>query len=109
MKLHPGPIVRINPWELSIHDREFYDEMYVSAGNRNTNGFPQFSKALDFGGMNFLKFMKVDRPNWEDGRFSLYDYLIQNSSIKKKTSGTLLFTSRRFETAAHAERDHPKA
>ncbi|KAI1099517.1 putative benzoate 4-monooxygenase cytochrome P450 [Jackrogersella minutella] len=32
-----GPVVRINPWELSIRDADFYNEVYVSAGKRRTN------------------------------------------------------------------------
>ncbi|KAI1496062.1 cytochrome P450, partial [Biscogniauxia marginata] len=31
-----GPIIRINPWELSILDAEYYNELYVSAGKRRT-------------------------------------------------------------------------
>ncbi|MCJ1423294.1 hypothetical protein MMC29_001176 [Sticta canariensis] len=32
-----GPIVRINPTELSIRDAEYYNELYVPAGKRRTN------------------------------------------------------------------------
>ncbi|KAI1282958.1 putative benzoate 4-monooxygenase cytochrome P450 [Xylaria sp. FL0933] len=32
-----GPIVRVNPWELSIRDAEYYNELYVPAGKRKTN------------------------------------------------------------------------
>lgn len=32
-----GPIVRVNPWELSINDAEYYNEVYVTAGKRRTN------------------------------------------------------------------------
>ncbi|KAI0534564.1 putative cytochrome P450 [Xylaria digitata] len=31
-----GPIIRINPWELSIRDAEFYNEVYVPAGKWRT-------------------------------------------------------------------------
>ncbi|PHH87959.1 hypothetical protein CDD83_8173 [Cordyceps sp. RAO-2017] len=31
-----GPIVRVNPWELSILDPDFYDSVYVSAAKRRT-------------------------------------------------------------------------
>ncbi|KAL8786839.1 MAG: hypothetical protein Q9195_008032 [Heterodermia aff. obscurata] len=32
-----GPIVRVNPTELSIRDAEFYNELYVPGGKRKTN------------------------------------------------------------------------
>lgn len=33
----PGPIVRVNPTELSIRDAEYYNELYVLGGKRRTN------------------------------------------------------------------------
>ncbi|KAI9701472.1 MAG: hypothetical protein M1836_001527 [Candelina mexicana] len=32
-----GPIVRVNPTELSIRDAEYYNDLYVSGGKRRTN------------------------------------------------------------------------
>ncbi|KAI4114596.1 MAG: hypothetical protein LQ345_004650, partial [Seirophora villosa] len=32
-----GPIVRVNPTELSIRDAEYYNELYVQGGKRRTN------------------------------------------------------------------------
>ena len=32
-----GPIVRVNPTELSIRDAEYYNELYVPGGKRRTN------------------------------------------------------------------------
>ncbi|KAL8626952.1 hypothetical protein Q9189_007340 [Teloschistes chrysophthalmus] len=32
-----GPIVRVNPTELSIRDAEYYNELYVGGGKRRTN------------------------------------------------------------------------
>ena len=33
----PGPIIRINPWELSIKDPDWYSQIYVSGSVRRTN------------------------------------------------------------------------
>ena len=32
-----GPIVRVNPTELSIRDAEYYNDLYVGGGKRRTN------------------------------------------------------------------------
>ncbi|KAL4947493.1 cytochrome P450 [Aspergillus filifer] len=32
-----GPIVRVTPWEISINDPDYYNEVYVTAGRRRTN------------------------------------------------------------------------
>ena len=45
-----GPIVRVNTHELSIHDPEFYDKLYVSGSVRRTNNYDQFVKGLDLDG-----------------------------------------------------------
>lgn len=29
--------MRVNPWELSINDPDYYNEVYVTAGKRRTN------------------------------------------------------------------------
>ncbi|KAI0206674.1 cytochrome P450 [Astrocystis sublimbata] len=36
-----GPIVRTSPWELSIRDSEFYNQLYVTASTRKTNMWPR--------------------------------------------------------------------
>ena len=45
-----GPIVRVNPHELSIHDAEFYNEIYCGESKRRTNNYDQFGKGIDFDG-----------------------------------------------------------
>lgn len=45
-----GPIVRVNPDELSIHDPEFYNEIYVTESKRRTNSYDVFCKGIDFDG-----------------------------------------------------------
>ena len=42
-----GPIVRINPYELSIHDPEYYNELYVGSSKRRTNFWPLFQGCTD--------------------------------------------------------------
>lgn len=44
-----GPIVRITPYELSIHDPDFYDKLYVSGSVRRTE-LQQFCKGIDIDG-----------------------------------------------------------
>jgi hypothetical protein len=46
----PGPIVRVNPDELSIHDADFYNEIYVTESKRRTNAYDIFCKGIDFDG-----------------------------------------------------------
>ncbi|MCJ1348128.1 hypothetical protein MMC31_006359, partial [Peltigera leucophlebia] len=54
-KMHEkyGPIVRITPYELSIHDPDFYDKLYVSGSVRRTE-LQQFCKGIDIDGSHFL-------------------------------------------------------
>ncbi|KAI1128167.1 cytochrome P450 [Nemania abortiva] len=42
-KMHEkyGPIVRTSPWELSIRDSDFYNQLYVAASTRRTNMWPR--------------------------------------------------------------------
>jgi hypothetical protein len=49
-----GPIIRINPDELSIHDPGFYDELYVAASRRRTEHYDVFCKGIDFDGSHLL-------------------------------------------------------
>lgn len=44
-----GPIVRVNPQELSIRDPDFYSKVYVTASVRRTDKFDQFN-GLNLGG-----------------------------------------------------------
>nr|D1MX85.1 RecName: Full=Fusicoccadiene C-8 hydroxylase; AltName: Full=Brassicicene C biosynthetic gene cluster protein 1; AltName: Full=Cytochrome P450 monooxygenase bsc1 [Alternaria brassicicola]BAI52800.1 fusicoccadiene C-8 hydroxylase [Alternaria brassicicola] len=43
-----GPIVRLNPAELSIKDGEFYDKVYVNGNVRRTEALPSFGDGMDF-------------------------------------------------------------
>lgn len=46
-----GPIVRINPLELSICDPDFYNDVYVTESRRRTNNYDVFCKGIDFEGI----------------------------------------------------------
>ncbi|TVY92052.1 Cytochrome P450 monooxygenase [Lachnellula willkommii] len=43
-----GPIVRVTPEELSIHDPEFYNELYVTESKRRTDHYDQFGQGIGF-------------------------------------------------------------
>ena len=45
-----GPIVRVNPEELSIHDSDAYNHIYVSESKRRTDNYDIFCKGIDFDG-----------------------------------------------------------
>ncbi|KAK3337578.1 cytochrome P450 [Cercophora scortea] len=49
-----GPIIRVNPDELSIHDPDFYNELYVAESTRRTNAYDIFCKGIDFDGSHLL-------------------------------------------------------
>ena len=49
-----GPIVRINPNELSISDSDFYNEIYVSDSRRRTESYHSFAQGIDFEGKHIL-------------------------------------------------------
>ncbi|KAI1498012.1 cytochrome P450 [Biscogniauxia marginata] len=49
-----GPIIRVNPDELSIHDPDFYNEIYVAESKRRTNNYDVFCKGIDFDGSHLL-------------------------------------------------------
>lgn len=45
-----GPIVRVNPEELSIHDPTVYNNIYVVESTRRTEHYNNFCKGIDFEG-----------------------------------------------------------
>lgn len=42
--------MRVTPHELSIHDPEFYEKLYVPGNQRKTNNYNQFVKGIDLEG-----------------------------------------------------------
>ncbi|KAK4109141.1 cytochrome P450 [Canariomyces notabilis] len=55
-KMHKkyGPIVRVNPEELSIHDPDFYNEIYVTESKRRTNHYDSFGQGIGFDGSHLF-------------------------------------------------------
>ncbi|KAL9586474.1 MAG: hypothetical protein Q9212_000890 [Teloschistes hypoglaucus] len=50
----PGPIIRINPDELSINDPDAYNDIYVSESRRRTDNYHSFIKGINFDGSHLL-------------------------------------------------------
>ncbi|TGJ82761.1 hypothetical protein E0Z10_g6001 [Xylaria hypoxylon] len=49
-----GPIIRVNPEELFIHDPEFYNDLYVTESTRRTNHYDNFAQGIGFDGCHLL-------------------------------------------------------
>ena len=45
-----GPIIRINPYELVIHDPDFYSDLYVTGSTRRTDIWPRYRTGIGFDG-----------------------------------------------------------
>ncbi|KAF2965248.1 hypothetical protein GQX73_g8312 [Xylaria multiplex] len=49
-----GPVIRVNPEELFIHDPEFYNDLYVAESTRRTNHYDNFAQGIGFDGCHLL-------------------------------------------------------
>lgn len=60
-----GPIIRVNPDELSIHDPDAYNEIYVTESKRRTNNHQPFSQGIGFDGevAGFVASMNLPSAN----------------------------------------------
>ena len=47
-----GPIFRINPYELVIHDPDFYNDLYVTGSTRRTEIYPRYKKGMGLDGIS---------------------------------------------------------
>lgn len=45
---YTGPIVRVNPKELSIHEPDAYNEIYVTESTRRTEHYDAFLVGLNY-------------------------------------------------------------
>ena len=49
-----GPILRINPSELVIHDPTYYSELYVTGSTRRTEIWPRYRRGIGFDGSHTM-------------------------------------------------------
>lgn len=63
-----GPVIWVNPDELSIHDPDFYDEIYVTESKRRTSHYDVFCKGIDFDGACFYTSLPVVAILFNQGR-----------------------------------------
>lgn len=97
-----GPIVRVNPHELSIRDPEFYDKLYVSGSVRRTNNYEQFVKGLDVAGWSRPP-PPINISHADMSRLSPFNHRPWSASPKKKTTWAILLTFRRWSSSAYVE------
>ena len=81
--------MRINPYELSIHDPEYYNELYVGSSKRRTNFWPLFQGCTDdtdgefFGTAELFKTM-VQCPTLTCSSQPLHDHRSRLASPEAK-------------------------
>lgn len=46
-----GPIIRINPWELTIRDGDYHSSLYVAGSVRRTQIFPRSRQGIGIDGI----------------------------------------------------------
>ncbi|KAH6615377.1 cytochrome P450 [Boeremia exigua] len=49
-----GPIIRVNPDEISIRDSMFYNELYVTGNQRRSEHYDAFASGIDFEGSSHI-------------------------------------------------------
>ncbi|TRX88990.1 hypothetical protein FHL15_010112 [Xylaria flabelliformis] len=67
-----GPIIRVNPEELFIHDPEFYNELYVTESTRRTNHYDNFAQGIGFDETRLRQYSGTDKIVRLDHAFTAY-------------------------------------
>jgi hypothetical protein len=96
-----GPIVRVNPEELSISDPDFYNEIYVTESKRRTNSYDVFCKGIDFDGKYVSKDKSV-KDVYSSYRIPSSHRRAQSPSTTQEASRAILFSNGHTALAAHA-------
>lgn len=91
-----GPIIRVNPVEISIHDPTFYNEVYVTESKRRTEHYDAFVKGIDFDGTYAVKLVTVlsDHPSLAPSHEGP-----RPSQASKEANGSVLLTPRGSKAA----------
>jgi hypothetical protein len=73
-----GPIVRVNPDELSIHDPSFYSELYVTGSTRRSEHYDSFAKGIGFDGLPYSHILTHDHDLHRQRRKPLEPFFSRN-------------------------------